>query len=129
MSKGKRYWYKFMHEWITKPELQRLPDNLWRRYVECFTLASTQNEGGFLPAQRDIAYMLRIDEQTLVQELRQLAGEGLVDWRDYNPFEQRWYVIPYESSQAPTKNAIRQRRWRERQKEEAETPASVSINR
>lgn len=129
MSKQKRFWYKWMHEWLTAPAIQRLPDNLWRRYMECMTLASIENEDGFLPHHRDMAYTLRVDEQTLIAELRQLSTENLLDFRDYNPFEKRWFVVPYEDSQAPSKAAIRQRRYRERQKQEEDSPRTIHVTR
>jgi hypothetical protein len=114
----KNYWYKFNHSWIDDPKIARLSDNLWRRYFECFALAKRLNSDGFLPDESDISFSLRIDANTLRNELQQLAALNLVEWRGYNPFENRWFILEFEKSQQPSNNALRQQAYRERKKEE-----------
>lgn len=118
----KKYWIKLYVESVEDPKLAKLPDNLWRRFVECLLMAGKLDEEGFLPALADMAFTLRKQETALQHELEQLAKVGLMEIKPYDLFESRWHVTKFSERQAPSAAATRQKRHRDKKKES--TPQS-----
>jgi len=118
----KTYWIKLYVESVEDPKLAKLPDNLWRRFVECLMMAGRIGEDGFLPALADMAFTLRKQETALQHELEQLAKVGLMEIKPYDLFQSRWYVSKFSERQAPSAAATRQKRHRDKKKES--TPQS-----
>ena len=114
------YWLKLYHKLLHDPDIAPLPDNIWRLWIECLLLAGESNEGGYLPTVSHMAFHLRRDETTLKHELQQLASLNLITWQDYNPFEQRWYIVNFARLQGPSPAAERMREMRARKKKEKE---------
>lgn len=111
-----KYWVKLYVESLKDSKLGKLPDNLWRRFIECLLLAGDVDEDGFLPALADMAWELRRPETTLQSELEQLAKYNLLEIKPYNIFEHRWFVTKFKSRQSPSAAAERKRLSRENAK-------------
>ena len=73
------YWIKLYHEVLDDPKMGRLSDHIWRRAVELFLLAGTQDDGGNLPAVEDIAWRLRTTVEDVTQTLNALVEVGIVE--------------------------------------------------
>lgn len=59
----------------------RLPDRLWRRYLECQLLAFERNDGGLLPPLPDMAFRLHQAEAVVAADLDCLTQAGLLEKR------------------------------------------------
>lgn len=114
------YWLKLYYKMLRDPDIAALPASVWRLWVECLLLAGEANEGGYLPTASHMAFHLRRDEATLTHELQHLARIGLIAWQDYNPFEQRWYIVNFARLQGPSPAAERMREMRIRKRKEKE---------
>ncbi len=84
---------------LTDSKLARLPDNLWRRFVETIMIARETDEDGYLPSVADMAHLLHLDEDTLKSELSQLASGGFVEHREVEPHTARWFVVNFQTYQ------------------------------
>lgn len=104
------YWIKLYHEILDDPKMGRLNDHLWRRTIELFLLAGEENDGGALPSLSDMAWRLRLSEDTLLAELHDLSQIGIVVQRD----DDTWFVAHFAQRQARMSNAERQQRYRDR---------------
>lgn len=102
------YWIKLYVEILDDPKMGRLPDYLWRRAVEVFLLAGQTFDDGRLPSLEDMAWKLRVQPDTLLAELQQLARLGIVtiEGEDYT-------VTNFKKRQDPATHAERQKRYRE----------------
>ena len=107
------YWIKLYHEILTDPKMGRLPDNLWRRVIECFLMAGEENNDGHLPPVEDMAWQLRMDGGQLESELEQLALHGILERNG-----EGWYVTHFAERQAAVPNAERQSNFRDRRRRE-----------
>lgn len=64
---------------VAAPALSRLPDRLWRRYVELRLMALVLDRRGVtLPGPLQIAYQLGIPLTALLIDLEGLQDEGLL---------------------------------------------------
>ena len=104
------YWIKLYHEIIDDPKMATMPDRLWRRAVEMFLLAGKldKTKKGILPDTRQLAWCLRVDSDSLQDDLEQLHGYGIIE-----PIAAGWIVCKFETRQAPAGAAERVRRHRE----------------
>lgn len=103
------YWIKLYHEILRDPKMGRLPDRAWRRAIELFLMAGEAGDDGLLPDTADIAWQLRLDEETLQDDLELLAEHGIL-----TETEDGWLVTNFAARQAPVSDAERQARYRER---------------
>jgi DNA-binding transcriptional regulator YhcF (GntR family) len=109
------HWIKLWNEVLHDPKMGRLPDNLWRRFIECCLMANELDMGGRLPPVHDIAWKLRIEEETLRGEFEQLARMGLLDYIS-KKLDEHWIVVNFDKRQERMTSAERMRRKRERDK-------------
>lgn len=109
------YWAKFWIEMLDDRKTASLPDNLWRRFCECILLAKELNQSGRLPTIEDMSWRLRVEAETLQQELEALARRGLLDYRADKPLDGFWYIVNFEKRQARMSGAERVKRHRESQ--------------
>lgn len=86
--------------------IARLPDRVWRRYMECLLMAFEQDENGLLPTLFDMSFRLQLPERQLEYELNHLVNMGLLTQQD-----DRLTVLHYGGSMT---NAERQAAYRER---------------
>ena len=103
------YWIKLYHEILRDPKMGRLPDRAWRRTIELFLLAGEMGSEGILPAVADMAWQLRIDEATLLEDMATLAEHGIL-----TETEDGWLVTNFASRQGPVSDTERMSRYRER---------------
>ena len=115
-----KYWIKLYHETLHDPKVARLPDNLWRRFIECLLFAGEENDNGRLPPSGDMSWTLQRDEETLIAEFDQLARYGLLDHRTDNVLDNGyWLVVNFGKRQMPLTKADYMQRLRDgHQKEE-----------
>ena len=105
-------WNEILHD----PKMGRLPDNLWRRFVELCLMANEMNMNGRLPPVHDIGWRLRMEEEALRLELDQLARVDLIEYVCDNVLDGYWAVTNFEKRQERMTAAERMRRKRERDK-------------
>ncbi len=72
-------WFRFYHEALDDPKVQRLDPVTFKHWVNLLCLAA-RNEGR-LPSNHDVAFALRIDEITLETLLERLLNATLIDVR------------------------------------------------
>lgn len=106
------YWIKLYIEVIDDPKMALLPDRLWRRAVELFLLAGKNGQDGTLPSVRNMAWMLRMKEDELRDDLIQLARVGIV----CETLPDDWFVVNFSKRQASRTDAERKASQREREK-------------
>lgn len=111
-----KYWIKLYHEILQDPKMGRLPDNLWRRAIELFLMAGEVDDQGKLPSVGDMAWQLRLTEETLEDDLTRLESVGIL-----TKSPDGWVVTNFAKRQAPTETIDRVRQFRERQKKQAST--------
>lgn len=113
------YYIKLFHELLDDAKMGRLPDNLWRRFIECLLMAGELQEGGFLPSLSDMVWRLHLEsEDVLERELLRLKDVGILDVRPYtpnNPLNLRWIVVNFAKRQTAISDAERKRQSRKRQ--------------
>lgn len=71
-------WIKLYIEILGDPKMGRLPNHLWRRAVELFLLAGREGDDGALPPVEEMAWILRLSEDKLLEDLHGLAEVGVV---------------------------------------------------
>lgn len=92
------YWAKISISILDERRIASLPDSSWRRYHECILLAKEADEGGYLPSVADMAWRLRLEEESLRADLSRLATAELLELRETGEGE-LWYVTGFEESQ------------------------------
>jgi hypothetical protein len=113
-ANGHTHWIKLYVEMLDDPKVGLLPDSIKWRFTSVLLMAGELNEGGFLPDVDEMAWRLRVPPETLQSEMRMLSGRGLVELRLHADGGERWFITKFADRQAPSKNALRQRSWRER---------------
>ena len=114
---GSKYWLKLYHEIIDDPKMGRLPDNLWRRFIELLCMAGEMDMDGRLPAIHDIAWRLRIEEESLKIEFDQMARIGLIDFIN-KPLDEHWVVVNFSKRQRAQTASERGKIFRDRQRKQ-----------
>jgi hypothetical protein len=104
------FWLKLYYEILADKKVARLDDHLWRRMIELFLLAGENEQLGILPSMKDMCWSLRIEPEVLERDLLALAEPKL---KIITKEGDTWKVTNFEKRQAPTKNTLRQRRYRE----------------
>jgi len=108
-----KYWIKLYHEILDDPKMGRMPDKYWRRAIELFLVAGENDAEGLLPRVQDMAYRLRITDDELTEDLKELERFGVVQKDNAG-----WVVTRFAERQAPVSDAERMKRYRERQRSE-----------
>ena len=114
-----RFWIKLYIEMLYDPKLGRLPNHLWRRAVELFLLAGREGNDGALPPVEEMAWILRLPEEKVLEDLHGLAEAGVVhtcattagtSLREPD----QWMVTDFAKQQAAVPVEERVRQFRER---------------
>jgi hypothetical protein len=113
-ANGRTHWIKLYVEMLDDPKIGLLPDSIKWRFTSALLMAGELNEDGYLPDIDEMAWRLRVPPETLQSEMRMLAGRGLVELRLHDDGSERWFITKFKTRQDPSKNALRQRSWRER---------------
>lgn len=111
-------WFRMYSEILDDPKVQKLPPALFKVWVNLLCLASRHD--GKLPQTDDIAFALRIDEETCGLALAELVERGLIDYgKDFAPHN--WDARQFKTDTA--ENAAerkREQRKREKQRDKGE---------
>ena len=105
-------WFRLYDDLLDDPKVQRLRPPLFKMWVNLLCLTSRNH--GELPVIADIAFALRLDEETAKSALGELTTLGLID--DENGLRpHNWDKRQFRSDLDPTA-AERQQAKRERDK-------------
>ena len=72
-------WFRFYHEVVNDPKVQRLPAPLFKHWINVLCLASMNRERGMLPSVADLAFGLRLPESKVRQIVGELVSAELID--------------------------------------------------
>jgi hypothetical protein len=104
-------WFRFYDGVLDDPKVQRLPDKLFRAWVNLMCLASRR--GGRVEADyADLAFSLRISEGEARETLQALASAGLMDIEDDTIEPHNWTERQFKSDVTDPTAAERMRRKR-----------------
>lgn len=123
MAEALGYWIKLYERVLISPTMGTLPDHLWRRAIELFLLAGRNRGGGALPPIKDVAWVLRITETRLSENLEALSLAGITHEKDGI-----WYISNFNKYQKSESNE-RVKRFREKHKEEGVTRYSNALDK
>jgi hypothetical protein len=104
-----RIWVKLYIEILDDPKMGRLTNHLWRRAVELFLLAGREGNDGALPPVEEMAWILRLSEDKVLEDLHGLAEVGVV--HEAKPGV--WFVTNFKKRQT-SESYDRVKRYRER---------------
>jgi DnaD/phage-associated family protein len=111
------YWIKLYLEILNDPKMSRLSDRLFRRTIELFLIAGSNDRSGVLPPVADIAWQLRQPLQKITSDLQSLQDVGILTQENGD-----WTVTNFELRQSPADAKERVRRYREARKQEQYQP-------
>ena len=120
-------WFRFYHEALDDPKVQKLDPATFKHWVNLLCLAC-RNDGRF-PSNFDIAFNLRIDEIALESLLDRLVIGGLIDVRKGGPNGS--YIAPHGWEKRQFKSdssSDRVKRYRQRSKNVTETPPDTDTD-
>jgi hypothetical protein len=106
-------WFRFYHESLDDPKVQRLEPALFKAWVNLLCLAS--RHGGELPGIDDVAFALRLSVPECESVLTALRNQGLLDGDDATLAPHNWHNRQ-PLSDADSTAAERQQRYRERRR-------------
>lgn len=107
------YWIKLYHEILDDPKMATLPDDQWRKVIECFLIAGRVNNAGELPPTKQIAWILRKDESEVEEALNLVAKTGIIEKTDLG-----WYIPKFARRQEKISGSDRTRMSRERKQKQ-----------
>lgn len=105
------YFAKFNIAELDDRRVASLPDSAWRRYHECILLAKSEDNDGLLPDVADMAWRLRITEDTLLNDLAYLARAGLAELTPTHNGE-AWAIVNFAEHQGALSSTERSRNHR-----------------
>lgn len=121
-------WVKLHIRLLSNEDVAELPDSSKWRFIECLLLAGEERnraieageeqDDGYLPTLKRMAYVLRTPQQALQDDLSRLAMAGLMELREHPDGTERWYVTHFIKWQEGTPDAERQRFSRSTRKNE-----------
>jgi hypothetical protein len=103
-------WFRFYHEALDDPKVQRLPGDTYKAWVNLLCLASRSGKRGYLPSVEDIGFALRISTDAAQALVDDLSGRGLIDDTPDGLMPHNW---PERQKRSDT-SAERVARYRER---------------
>lgn len=81
---------------LNNPTIGRLPDRLWRRFVEfCLVAATCGNSDGTLPNEKQLAWFVRDDYSSVSTDILELIRRGLLD------NDPTLLIVDYQAMQIP----------------------------
>ncbi|MHB8135695.1 MAG: hypothetical protein ACYDH1_15915 [Anaerolineaceae bacterium] len=103
------------NEILDDPKMGNMSDRLWRRTIEIFLLAGklSVDKSGFIPETDQLAWLLRMDSDDLLNDLKQLEEIGII-----SHLKSGWFVINFEKRQSPILPAERKRQERNKKKKD-----------
>lgn len=128
MANTKSLWLRLYTEILNDPKVQRLPDSLFRAYINFLCIAKEYSNDGVLPPKKDIAFFLRCPENSVKKFCDGLEKAELLDADGDTLIVHGWNNRQYESDNDPTAN-MRKRRQRERNKTQDVTDDVTDMSR
>jgi len=98
------------HRTLDNPAVARLPDGLWRRWMELRMYTGELGNGGCLPGTGKIARRLNLSPEKMALDLTGLQSAGLIEVEGGG-----WRLTGFAEEQAPTPGRVRVKRFRQRQ--------------
>ena len=99
-------WLRFYTEVLNDPKVQRLPDSIFKTWVNLLLVARLQDDHGQISTDiEDLAFQLHIPMKTAKEHLKILTERGLIE----NGAMHNWDNRQYESDRDPTRNERQQR--------------------
>lgn len=121
-------WVKLHIRLLANEDVAELPDSSKWKFIECLLLAGEERnraietgeeqEDGFLPTLKRMAFVLRTTQPVLQDDLSRLAMAGLLELRQHPDGGERWFVTHFAKWQKGTDAAERQRFSRSTRKNE-----------
>jgi hypothetical protein len=106
-------WAKLWIETLDDFKMGQLPDHLWRRFFEFVLLAKGEDDHGYLPDPRAMAWRLRCSPEEIIADLETLAAD---DFQMVTRQGESWQVTNFDKRQeTPMDAAERKRLQRERE--------------
>ena len=103
-------WFRFYDEVLDDPKVQRLPAETFRRWVNILCVAKRHD--GVLPNITNMAFALRLSEDSVTELLKELKDFGLLDETETGMEPHNWNGRQYKSD-VSTKRVKRFRKRRE----------------
>lgn len=123
-------WVKLHIRTLYNEDIAELTDSSKWKFIECLLLAGEERnraiesgeeqDDGFLPPLKRMAYILRTTQPVLQDDLSRLAMAGLVELRQHPDGTDRWFMTHFAKWQERTGDAERQRFSRSTRKNEEE---------
>lgn len=88
-------WFRMYNEALDNPKIQRLPDPLFKTWVNLLCIAARFE--GELPAAADLAFLLRLDDEETRARLEKLVEAGLLDRSDDGLEPHNWRGRQHQS--------------------------------
>jgi hypothetical protein len=119
-----RQWVKLWTKQLENPEIAELPDYLYRRWIEILMLAGKNDADGLLQPVRKMAYILRLKEAQLSENLMSLNQIGVVHQDDAG----NWHVTNWKKHQY-SESTDRVRKFRDKKQKEESGDDAVTVTR
>ena len=104
-----KYWIKLYVEILDDPKMATLPDRLWRRTIELFMCAGKLGDDGNLPDVSQLAWLMRMNSEELLLDLKQITLTGIIKQTDSG-----WFISKFTDRQAPVTPTRRMQEYRDR---------------
>lgn len=120
-------WFRFYHEVLDDPKVQKLDPVTFKHWVNMLCLAA--RNGGKLPPRADLAFALRIDEIALETVLERLLNATLIDVRTGGVNGSHIAMHGWEKRQYKSDSSTaRVKRFRKQDKAVTETPPDTEAD-
>lgn len=110
-------WFRFYNEVVDDPKAQRLEPSLFKSWVNVLCLAS--KNGGKLPSNADLAFSMRMSEESVAAVLSALEAVELLDRTENGLVPHNWEVRQYKSDSSTGR--VKQHRERKKQSSDSVT--------
>lgn len=119
-------WLRLYTECLNDPKVQKLPGDIFKTWINILCLAKETDACGDLPDTSDMAFILRMDERTLMKHLEALNTAGLLEGDGFLAVH-GWMKRQPRNDSDPT-NVDRQRRYREKSRENSNGKSNALRN-
>jgi hypothetical protein len=112
-------WFRFYASALNDPKVQRLEPGLFKTWVNLLCVAS--ENGGSLPPLSDLAFALRVPEDSLTADYDALVSAGLIDEHDDYVTPHNWSGRQFQSDVSTD----RVKRFRDKKRNVSETASET----
>jgi len=110
MSATSMPWVKMYTELLDDPKLGTLTDSQKWRFIQLILLAGQCDKEGLIDmTTKEIAWRLRIDNETMANDLQELQKIGIIE-----PVDDHWIVCKFAERQGRPQS-VKRDQWREAQ--------------